>query len=155
MMDLLFKLDFEQLMASTNLTASKTDMNVVDLSAMGINDGPVNALLFLVNVNAISTADATTNYFTFTLYHSDAKASDTALTNGVAVTATTGLLNADDPVIQATTLTTQAQKQILIGYRGTKAYVQLQPTMTGSADITIGVNAVGGVLDSQHGDKLA
>ena len=103
MHDLLFCLDFEQLMVSTALTASKTDMNVLDMSAMGIDDGPCNALLFLVNVDAISTADGS-NYWTFNLYHSDAKASDTALTDGVLVTATTGLLNTASPVVNATTL---------------------------------------------------
>lgn len=155
MMDLIFPTDVEQVMVSTNLTASKTNMNVVDLGAFGINGGPVNAFYFWVNVNAIATADATTNYFTFKTFHAAAKTSATALTSGVELTATTGLLNAANPVIQATTLTTQAQKNILIGYRGTLQYLQLQPTMTGTADITISVHAVAGVLDSQHGDKLA
>ena len=154
MKDSIFELDAEQLMASTALTATKTDMNVVDLSAFGINDGPIGSLFFLVNVDAITTADST-NFWTFKLFHSDAKASDTALTGGVEVTAATGLLNASSPVVNATTLTTLAQKSILIGYRGTKAYVQLQPTETLTAAITISVIAIGGVLDSQHGTKLA
>lgn len=154
MKDMIFEVDHEQLIPSTQLTASKTDVPVVDLAAFGINDGPINSLYFLVSVDAIGTADGS-NLFTFKLFHSDLKASDTALTDGVEVTATTGLLNEASPVINATTLTTQAQKQILIGYRGTKAFVQIQPTETGAADVTVSLLAVGGVLDSSHGDKLA
>lgn len=154
MFDLLYRTDYEQLMVSTQLTASKTDVLVVDTGAFGIQAKPIGSLLFLVNVNAIATADATTNYFTFNLYHSANKTSSTALTSGVLVTATTGLLNAASPVIQATTLTTQDQKNILVGYRGIKRYVQIQPTETGTADITVSIHAIGGFLDSEHGNKL-
>lgn len=154
MFDLLYKIDVEQVMASTQLTASKTDMNVIDLHAAGIQAGTVNACLLLVNVDAIATADSS-NYFTFKLFHADAKTSATALTSGVEVTATTGLLNSAAPVINSTTLTTQAQKCILIGYRGIKRYLQLQPTETATADVTVSVIAILGHLDSQHGNKLA
>lgn len=154
MQDLIFTSDVEQVMASTNLTASKTNMNVIDLGAAGILAGPVNECMILVGVDAISTAD-TSNYFTLDLYHAAAKTSSTALTAGVKVTSANGLLNADSPVINATTLTTQAQKCILIGYRGILRYLQLQPTETGTADITISVYAIYSALDSKHSTKLA
>lgn len=154
MKDMIFEVDHEQLLASTQLTGSKTDVPLVDVAAFGINNGPINSLYFLVSVDAIATADGS-NFFTFKLFHSDVKASDTALTDGVEVTATTGLLNAVSPVINETTLAEQAQKQILIGYRGIKAFIQIQPTETGTADVTVSLLAVGGVLDSSHRAKLS
>lgn len=154
MKDSIFDHDVMQLMPSTALTASKTDMTVVDLAACGIQAGPAHSIFFLVGVDAITTADAS-NYFTFDIYHADAQTSSTALTSGVLVTATTGLLNAAAPTIAATTLTTQAQKCILIGYRGIKPFIQLQPTETGTAAVTVHVDAIFAVLDSTHGSKLA
>lgn len=153
MFDLLYKTDLHQLMTSTQLTASKTDMTVLDLGAAGIQGGPVNAVYFVFNIDAIATADAS-NFFTFDLWHSDAISSATALDGGVLVTPTTGLLNSAAPTVKATTLTTQEQKFVIVGYRGIKRYVQMQPTETGTSDITGSVFAVLGHLDSEHGDKL-
>jgi hypothetical protein len=153
MKDIIFETDVEQIMVSTQLTASKTDMNVVDLGAAGIEAEPVGAFYFLVGVDAIATASAG-NSFAFKVFHADAKASDTALTSGVEVTTSTGLYLAN-PVVAATTLTTQAQKCLLIGYRGIKRYLQLQPTETGTADMTVSVYGIMGHLDSKHGDKVA
>lgn len=154
MRDLVFETDVHQLMASTNLTASKTNMTVLDLQAAGIESALYGAVYFLIGVDAISTADAS-NYFTIKLFHSDAKTSATALTSGVEVTSTTGLLNSAAPTIAATTLTTQAQKCIIVGYRGIKRYLQIQPTETGTADVTISVYAVLGHGDSTHGSKIS
>ena len=154
MKDILYELDFEQVMASTQLTADKTDMNVIDLASFGILGKIIHAITILVLVDAKATADGS-NYFTLDLYHADAKTSATALTSGVKVTSTTGLLNSASPVINDTTLTAQSDKVIAIGYRGVKRFLQLQCDETGTADITVSVLAVGGVLDSQHGAKLA
>lgn len=156
MQDLIFNHDVEQVMASTALTASKTDMNVIDLQSFGILAGKAFSVMILVNVDAITTADATTNYWDFDLYHSNLKTSSTALNGGVICdTKAKGLVNGNSPQVLATTLTTQAQKCILIGYVGTKRYLQLQPTETGTAAITISVIAISGNVDSQHSTKLA
>lgn len=154
MFDLLYKVDLHQLMASTQLTATKTDMSVLDLGAAGIQGGAVHAAFFVFNIDAIGAADGS-NYFTFDLWHSDALTSPTALDGGVLVTPTTGLLNPAAPTVQATSLATQAEKFVIVGYRGIKRYVQMQPTETGIADITGGVFAVLGHLDSEHGLKLS
>jgi hypothetical protein len=153
MFDGIYELDFEQLMVSTALTATKTDMNVLDLGAAGIDAGQPGSCTILFCVDAITTADSS-NYFTFDLYHADAKTSDTALTSGVKVTSTTGLTNSASPTVQATTLTTQAQKFVVVGYTGIKRYLQLQPTETGTASITGSVQAIYHRLDSKHGSKL-
>lgn len=153
MFDLIYKTDLHQLMVSTQLTATKTDMSVLDLGAAGIQGKPVGAVYFVFNVDAIAAADSS-NYFTFNLWHSDAITSPTALDGGVLVTPTTGLLNAAAPTVKATTLTTQAEKFVIVGYRGIKRYVQMQPTETNTSDITGSVFAVLGHLDSEHGLKL-
>lgn len=153
MFDGIYELDFEQVMVSTALTATKTDMNVIDLGAAGIDAGQPGSCTILSCIDAITTADAT-NFWTFDLYHADAKTSDTALTSGVLVTSTTGLTNASSPIVNATTLTTQAQKFVIIGYTGIKRYLQLQPTETLTAAITISVQVVYHRLDSKHGSKL-
>lgn len=152
MLDLSFFTDFEQLMVSTALTASKTDMESIDLGAAGIEAGQPGSALFLVSFDAITTADAT-NFFTFTLQHADARASSTSLTDSTLVTLTTGLLKAD-PVVNATTLATQAQKLVIIPYVGIRRFVQLQPLETLTAAITINVHAIYGHLDSTHGSKI-
>lgn len=152
--DGIFYNDFEQVMVSTQLTSTKTDMNVIDLGSAGIQEVVHNgSTTIVVSFDAISTADGS-NFFTFDLFHADAAASGVALTDAELVTFSNGLTNSASPTVKATTLTTQAQKLVLIGYTGIKRFLQLQPTETGTSDITINVHAFYGQLDSIHGDKL-
>jgi hypothetical protein len=152
MVDLSFFNDFEQLLVSTAITANKTDMESIDLGSAGIQAGRPGGVVFMVSFDAITTADSS-NFFTFELHHADARASSTSLTSSTQVTTSDGLVAAD-PTVKATTLTTQAQKLVIIPYVGIKRFVQMQLAETGTASITINVHAIYGHLDSEHGSKL-
>lgn len=134
--DLVMGLDAEQVMNETQLTATKTDIPVIDLDAFGREGHPVvGECLIAISVIAAATADPT-NLFTFKLFESDAKDDDTTLTNGTEVAAES--LIGLPPVINATGAQTNF---LLVSYRGSKKKIQVQPTETGTADVTVSIAA--------------
>ena len=143
-----------QALASTAMTATKTDCPVVDL-----RDFPAGSVVgFLVHVTAAGTADAS-NFFEFLLHEADEKTSSTALTSGTLV-ADADLLGftrdgvlisgeGPNPVVNSTT---DAGKVFWFSYRGYKNCVQLVPTETGTAAITasaIPIVFTGGTVNSK------
>lgn len=147
-------LDYEQ------LTATKADAPVFDFR----DHRPGQIVGFLVTVHAAATADAS-NYFEFELWEADEKASGTALTSGTKVadgdllgyTADGVRSRTVNPAYDATLPSvTQTEKQYLqdgyvpkldatadagkvffFAYRGYKKCLQIRPTETGTADVTV------------------
>lgn len=137
-------------LTETTLTASKTDLPVIDLTA----EKPGTKVGWLVWVKTTTTADAT-NTFAFLPFEASAKTSSTALTAGTAAaaadvegltldgnfltTTSTPATSTPWPVINSTSGQTGV---FWFAYNGSKPYVQLQPTETGTASIACTILAV-------------
>lgn len=100
--------------------------NVIDMQGYG-------EAVIVLHVGTSTTADAS-NYFTVSLTHSDA--SD--MTGEEAVTEAKGLLGAN-LVVNATA---DANKVAKIGYAGTKRYIRLAATETGTASVQLAATAL-------------
>lgn len=98
-------------------TATANGTNIIDMAGFG-------ACTFVVQVAGVTTADDS-NYFTFTLQAGD----DSGLSDGATVTAATGLLGSNIVIDN----TNDANKVGMMGYVGSKRYVRLVATETGTA----------------------
>lgn len=105
---------------AATLTATTTG-NIIDMQGYGLAD-------IMVQVGTSTTADGS-NYFTVSLTHSD----DSGMSGEEAVTSSNGLLGAN-LVINATG---DANKVNHIGYNGSKRYIRLAATETGTASVQI------------------
>lgn len=98
-------------------TATANGTNIIDMQGYG-------ACTFVVQVAGVTTADDS-NLFTFTLQAGD----DSGLSDGATVTAATGLLGSNIVIDN----TNDANKVGMMGYVGSKRYVRLVATETGTA----------------------
>ena len=95
------------------------------------------SVTFTVITGAVTTADGS-HYFTFTLNAGD----DSALSDGATVTASTGLLGSNLVINNAST-----QDDVCVGkmgYVGSKRYIQLVATETGTATALFGAVVIRG-----------
>lgn len=93
-----------------------------------------DGLVFVVTLATVTTADSS-NYFTLTLQHGD----DASLTDAATVTAATGLLGSNLVINDATA---QSNFRGLMGYSGSKRYVRLVATETGTASAAFSADAI-------------
>lgn len=92
------------------------------------------SLLFVIQLATVTTADSS-NYFTFSLEHSD----DSGMSGAVAVTPALGLLGANIVVDESTV---DNDKLAMLGYSGAKRYVRLVATETGTASAAFSAVAI-------------
>ena len=108
-------------------TATANGTNIIDMRGFG-------TCTFIVQLATVTTADSS-NYFTLTLEAGD----DSSLTDGAAVTASTGLLGSNLVINDSTT---QSNMIGMMGYVGGKRYVRLVATETGTASAAFSAVAV-------------